>query len=534
MKSALRVLLVEDSDLDAQLILRQLTTAGYRIEPQRVECEAEFREALGKQNWDLIVCDYKLPSFNAPDALAIALASELDIPFIVVSGTISPEFAVEMMRQGAQDYLAKGDLSRFVPAIERELREAALRKAHRATEEARKQAEQALLISEAHYREVFQITTDIIICVDVDEDGTFRLSHWNATSERVFGIHTDRDSYKTIPELFPPATAADCINCLKECMATGITYQCDQIIPQANGPLFLATTIHPVRNDSGLIDRMIVVARDITERKRGEESLRKSQSDLEQRVMERTAELTMANNRLRELDRLKSEFLATMSHELRTPLNSIIGFTSLVKEEIAGPINEEQRKQLGMVYSASKHLLGLINDLLDVSRIEAGHLRLDCTPFDFAGVVAETIAQIKPLALAKRIVLRPQLPPGALPMMGDRQRCIQVMLNLVHNAVKFTEKGSVDILARVATDNVKIDVLDTGIGIRPEQLGQLFEAFRQLDGSARRSYEGTGLGLYLCRKLLILMGGNITAHSVYGQGTRVSFNIPRRLKTQAA
>jgi len=119
-------------------------------------------------------------------------------------------------------------------------------------------------------------------------------------------------------------------------------------------------------------------------------------------------------------------------------------------------------------------------------------------------------------------------------MLGDRRRCIQVMLNLVHNAVKFTEKGSIDILARVETDTVRIDVLDTGIGIKPEQLGQLFEAFRQLDGSARRSYEGTGLGLYLCRKLLILMGGDIAAHSVYGQGTRVSFNIPRHLKKQAA
>jgi DNA-binding NtrC family response regulator len=127
MKTALRVLLVEDSDLDAQSILRKLTAAGYQIESQRVECEVEFREALGKQRWDLIVCDYKLPRFNAPGALVIAMASELDIPFIVVSGAIDPEFVVEIMRQGAQDYLAKGDMARFVPVIERELREATRR-----------------------------------------------------------------------------------------------------------------------------------------------------------------------------------------------------------------------------------------------------------------------------------------------------------------------------------------------------------------------------------------------------------------------
>ncbi len=405
MKTALRVLLVEDSDLDAQLILRQLRAGGFEVEPCCVEGRDEFRKALVEEGWKLIICDYQLPCFSAPEALSILKETGRDIPFIVVSGTISAVLAVELMQQGARDYLAKGDMVRLVPAIERELREAERRNELKKAEEARRQ---------------------------------------------------------------------------------------------------------------------------------GEETLRKTQFELEQRVQERTAELTLANTRLRELDRLKSEFLATMSHELRTPLNSIIGFTSLVKEEIAGPLNDEQKKQLGMVYSASKHLLGLINDLLDVSRIEAGRLKLDCEPFDLAGVVAETVAQIKPLSLAKRLVLRPQLPPGALPMLGDRRRCIQVMLNLVHNAVKFTEKGSIDILARVESDSVRIDVLDTGIGIKSEHLGQLFEAFRQLDGSARRSYEGTGLGLYLCRKLLILMGGDITAHSVYGQGTRISFFIPRQLKKQAA
>jgi signal transduction histidine kinase len=400
MKPDLRVLLIEDSEIDAQLIIRQLKSTKYSLESQRVDTEGAFREALSRHTWDLIICDYQMPCFNAPSALSIVHELNLDLPFIVVSGSISAELAVEMMRQGAHDYLLKGDMTRFVPVIERELLEAEHRQALRESEQAR----------------------------------------------------------------------------LK-----------------------------------------------------GEEELRRAHAELERRVQERTAELSSANTRLRELDRLKSEFLATMSHELRTPLNSIIGFTSLVKEGITGPLNDEQRKQLTMVYSASKHLLGLIDDLLDVSRIEAGKIRLDSGAFDFAGVVAETIAQIKPLAQAKRLALRPQLPPGALPMLGDRRRCVQVMLNLCHNAVKFTEKGSIDIVVKIDATRLRVDVLDTGIGIKTEQLDLLFEAFRQLDGSAKRSYEGTGLGLYLCRKLLTLMNGDISAHSVYGQGTRFTFTLPRSL-----
>jgi signal transduction histidine kinase len=264
-------------------------------------------------------------------------------------------------------------------------------------------------------------------------------------------------------------------------------------------------------------------------RRNAEQELRNSHEELELRVRERTAELSAANERLRELDRLKSEFLATMSHELRTPLNSIIGFTSLVRQELTGPLNEEQKKQLGMVYNSGKHLLELINDLLDLSRIEAGRIQLDQEPFDFSSVVAEVVAQIKPLAQAKRLLLRPQVPPGIVPMIGDRRRCLQILLNLAHNAVKYTEKGSIDIIVRCEGALLRIHVIDTGPGIKPEQLGHLFEAFRQLDGTARRAYEGTGLGLYLCRKLLGLMQGEISAQSVYGQGTCFTVSLPRRL-----
>lgn len=276
----------------------------------------------------------------------------------------------------------------------------------------------------------------------------------------------------------------------------------------------------------GSQDECVAFVLDLTERKRSEDQVRRLAADLELRVAERTAELTAANERLMELDRLKSEFLATMSHELRTPLNSIIGFTGILRQGIPGPVNAEQRKQLDLVHGSGKHLLGLINDLLDLSRIEAGKLELDSRPFDFATVVAEVAATLTPMASMKRLGFVVDLPGGPMPMVGDRKRIFQVLLNLVNNAIKFTEKGEVRIVARAGVETLQASVVDTGIGIRPEDVGGLFVAFRQVDGSARRVYEGTGLGLHLCRRLLEAMSGKVGVETVFGQGSRFSFEVP--------
>ncbi len=273
-------------------------------------------------------------------------------------------------------------------------------------------------------------------------------------------------------------------------------------------------------------DVLVGFITDITERKRAEEEVLMLNLSLERRVGERTAELGAAYEQLKQLDRLKSEFLATMSHELRTPLNSIIGFSSILRQGLAGPLNDEQTKQIDMVRGSAKHLLSLINDLLDLSRIESGRMALTWAVFDLPSLLREVEAVLAPMVAQRglRLSLRP--PEGALEIESDRQRLYQVLLNLGGNAVKFTETGTVTLEWEVSGNEVSIRVIDTGIGIRPENMGLLFEAFRQVDGSARRVYEGTGLGLYLCRQLIDLLGGTIGVASTYGQGSCFTVKLP--------
>jgi len=275
--------------------------------------------------------------------------------------------------------------------------------------------------------------------------------------------------------------------------------------------------------------------RDISRRKQAEDALRSANEALEQRVAQRTYELTQANTRLRELDRLKSEFLATMSHELRTPLNAILGFSGLLRAGTSGPLNPEQARQLGLVHGAGEHLLALINDLLDLSRIESGRVTLDASDFDLASVLAEVRDTLHPAVQAKGLKLIDDTPEGLWPVLhGDRRKLYQVLLNLVNNAIKFTPEGEVRIAARIEGEQVCISVADTGIGIAPEQQALLFQPFRQLDGGATRSHEGTGLGLYYSRRLVTLMHGSIGVLSTPGRGSVFTVRLPMRTLSATA
>jgi PAS domain S-box-containing protein len=260
------------------------------------------------------------------------------------------------------------------------------------------------------------------------------------------------------------------------------------------------------------------------------------QKEAEQEIARKNRELEKVNAQLMEVDRLKSIFLSSMSHELRTPLNAIIGFTSLILDGMTGDINEEQREQLTLVKSSSNHLLSLINDVLDISKIEAGKIELSIEEFALNEVVSEVIDLMTPATQKKGIELISET-DGDIQVHTDRRRLKQVLINLAGNAVKFTEQGSVRITAglykekgHIHDDSLEIHVIDTGIGIKREDIDKLFAPFQQVDGSLTRRFEGTGLGLHHSKKILNMLGGNIWVKSRYGKGSDFSFILPLKYR----
>ena len=312
----------------------------------------------------------------------------------------------------------------------------------------------------------------------------------------------------------------------------------DLFDPDTGRPLPAEVHSSKIIDARGETTAIVSVVHDLTqfsENQRLAAELRTLNEQLEDRIRlatiqleERNRQLEWQSAELEKASRLKSEFLAAMSHELRTPLNVIIGYTSLLRERIYGEISHTQDDTLQKVHLTSQHLLALINDVLDLSKIEAGKMPLHLEEVDLCALIGDLSETIMPMVRKKQLVYEKDVAADVPTIVTDRTKLKQILLNLLSNAVKFTPRGTVRIEAARIDERVRIRVTDTGIGIKPEHLEVIFEDFRQLDQSHTREYGGTGLGLSITKNLLALLGGHITVESRYGDGTRFTIDLPVR------
>ena len=289
--------------------------------------------------------------------------------------------------------------------------------------------------------------------------------------------------------------------------------------------------------DAEQLNAFITNAQAILERREAEEALAEERALLARRVEERTAELRRANAELARASRLKDEFLASMSHELRTPLNAILGLAEALQEEVYGPLNERQRKSLYTIEESGRHLLAMINDILDVSKIEAGRVELQIGPVSVEAVCQASLRLITQSAHEKRLQVSATLDEAVRTIQADQRRLKQILVNLLDNAVKFTPEGGaigLEVVGDAGREVVHFTVWDTGIGIPPEEMGRLFQPFVQLDSRLSRQYSGTGLGLTLVHHLADLHGGGVAVESELGKGSRFTVSLPWRLTATGA
>ena len=297
-----------------------------------------------------------------------------------------------------------------------------------------------------------------------------------------------------------------------------------QILSEQHGELTAVVTILHDRTEA-------------LERERLYEELKRASGELERKVREATAELVRQNELLRrqavqleQASALKSQFLANMSHEFRTPLNAILGYTSMLLKGVLGPLDDEQAEGLARVDSNGRHLLGIINDILDISRIEAGRMPLRLSEFGLPELVGEVLAEVEPIVAQSSVHIEASVDQRLPSVQSDRQKVKQIVLNLLTNAVKFTPSGIITLSARYdpRTREVAVTVADTGIGIAAEDHARIFEDFQQADSSPTRTHGGAGLGLAICRRLATMLGGKIQLESAPGTGSTFTVVLPRR------
>ncbi|MHA1520696.1 MAG: ATP-binding protein [Promethearchaeota archaeon] len=517
-KSDVRVLIVEDSEDDFLLIKRELRKCVHNISLDWAKTKMEYVTCLQNESWDAILSDYNLGEFSGLDALQILKTNttQKDIPFILISGMIGEELAVQAMHTGVNDYILKDKLSRLNFALERELEDALIRRE-------RRNIKKRLVESEKKFKTIFQAIPDLFFLISCD--GIF------------LEVRGSENGLFSSPKAFLGKNFKDIL--VKEHVK-----KAEEILKElfmSKQPQIIEFFLQIPNNETVFYESRLlyfdenktaVFIRNITQRKQMEKKLSEFNQKLGQQVKVKTKELNAAlehekifKEQLLKTSHFKSEFIASMSHELRTPLNSIIGFTDVILERISGEINPEQEQFLMNVKSSGLHLLDLINDILDIAKIESGKVELNIVEVNLSQIIEQIKTMIKPMYEKKQLAFEIKKIDKETMIWVDRLRFKEILFNLLSNAVKYTPKGSIKIEFSEDKIQWRFDIIDTGIGIKYEDYHLVFQEFKRIQSVSVDGIEGTGLGLSLTKKLVELHGGTISFTSEFGVGSTFTFTI---------
>ena len=499
MATPLQVLILEDRAEDAELLLRELAKAGYAADWQRVETEKDFRSRL-TPTLQLILADYNLPTFTAPQALETLAQSGLDTPFIVVSGSVGDDRAVECLKLGATDYVLKDRLARLGPAVQRAL-------AERAEREEMRRVQQALERSEAQMRGILSTVEDVVWSLSLE---TGRVIYVNPAVEKLTGRSMQHflDDPQRWLQTVHPDDHQKMMHAQEEAVRWG-TFESEYRMVHANGSVRNVVVRAWTAYQGGKPVRLEGIFTDVTDKRERE----KERVELE--VSQQEA------SRLKQLDEFKTQFIGMVAHDLNNALSPLRIDVGTLRREL--PAQADGRTLQRMEANISR-LAAFLGDLLDASRLQSGKLALNRQSIDLAAQVRTALEYAQPQAALRHVRVEAGVPESVV-LDADARRMDQVITNLLSNALKFTPEGGV---VRVGLEagggSVLLTIADSGVGIAPEDIPKLFQPFARLGTSPQGKHTGTGLGLFICRGIVEQHGGKIWCDS-RGPGIGATFNV---------
>lgn len=548
------ILYFDQSQIDREKVWHVLEREDGAFQISAVATRAEFEARLTANAYDLILWGFDILDCEGMHLIDAIQAKAPGVPIIIIIPWSCEAAAIQALRRGAVDYIIKTPwyAERLPFTIRAVIERQRLQTKHQHTEESlqkthvelqritqditeQKQAAQTLRESEAKFRTLSETLPVAIFIAQVVPHG-LRIRYVNPAAEAITGYTREEllslrawdriypDSQKLFNQRLWSCFSGDQVPARYEL----------KIVNKYGQDRWIVLSIASIEFEGQ--PAILGTALDITERKQAEAALQEERALLARRVTERTTDLSAANAELTRAAHLKDEFLASMSHELRTPLNAILGIAEALQEEIYGPLNPKQHDSLRHVEESGHHLLSLINDILDLSKIGAGKMVLEMGPVSVADVCNASIRLVKQEVHKKQLKLSASFDEQVTTIYADGRRLKQILVNLLSNAVKFTPEGGtigINVLGDRTHNVIHITVWDTGIGISQDDIKRLFQPFVQLDGRLSKVHGGTGLGLALVYRMVEMHGGSVSVESVLEKGSRFTVSLPWKKPPEA-